>query len=104
GVDAVDLDAPAGRLLEPVDHAQRGRLAAARRPDEGYELALGHVERQVGHRRRGRAGEPLLDAVETDRSRLSGHGSPLSPPPATAPERRGRAPAPHWVLARMGEP
>ena len=30
---------PGGRLDHPVDHPQRGRLAAARRPDENGDLA-----------------------------------------------------------------
>ena len=38
----------AGRdRLEPGDHPQRGRLAAAGRPDEHQELAVGDVERQL---------------------------------------------------------
>ena len=35
-----DPDAAVGDLLEPGDHAQRRRLAAARRPDEHEELAV----------------------------------------------------------------
>ena len=44
---AVDRDLAARHLLEPGDHAQRGRLPAAGRPDEDQELALVHVEREA---------------------------------------------------------
>ena len=44
-------------LLEPRDHAQRRRLAAARRADEHEELAVARLERQV---------EDGLDAVVVD--------------------------------------
>ena len=37
---AADRDRPVGDVLEPGDHAQRGRLAAAGRPDEHEELAV----------------------------------------------------------------
>ncbi len=36
-----------GRILEPGDHPQRGRLAAARRAEQHEELAVGDLERQV---------------------------------------------------------
>ena len=36
---AVDADRPFGRPLEPADHPQRRRLAAARRPEQRVELA-----------------------------------------------------------------
>ena len=35
---------PVGDLLEPGDHAQQRRLAAARRADEDDELAVLHVQ------------------------------------------------------------
>ena len=41
-----DLQLTAGDRLEAGDHPQRRRLAAARRPDEDEELAVGDVERQ----------------------------------------------------------
>ena len=44
-----DRDRPVADLLEARDHAQRGRLAAARRPDEDEELAVLDVEREVLH-------------------------------------------------------
>src|SRR3546814_8536150 len=34
-----DQDAAAGRHLQPGDHAQRRRLAAAARPQQGHQLA-----------------------------------------------------------------
>ena len=33
-----------GDLLEPGDHSERRRFAAARRSDQGYELSLGDLE------------------------------------------------------------
>ena len=46
-------------LDQPVDHAQRGRLAAARRPDQHGDLALGHLEAQAADGRRRRPGKIL---------------------------------------------
>jgi hypothetical protein len=40
---AADLQRAAGDVLEPGDHAQGRRLAAARRPDEDHEFAVGDV-------------------------------------------------------------
>ena len=42
-----DQDPPVGHVLEPGEHAQRGRLAAARRADEHEELAVGDVDVEV---------------------------------------------------------
>ena len=65
---------PSEMLLEPSDHAQRGRLAAPGRPDEHEELAVVDVERQV---------EDGLDAVVVDLvdfvERDVSHGSPNPP-------------------------
>ena len=47
---AADPDLARGDLLEPGDHPERRRLAAARRADEHHELALGDVEVEVAHR------------------------------------------------------
>ena len=44
---AADLQLAAGDVLEPGDHPQRRRLAAARRPDQDHELAVGDVEVHV---------------------------------------------------------
>jgi len=43
-VAAVEDDPSARRQLEARDHSQRRRLAAARRPEQGEELARRHVE------------------------------------------------------------
>ena len=39
-----DLDLAAGDRLEPGDHAQQRRLAAARRTDQHAELAVGDLD------------------------------------------------------------
>ena len=44
---AADLQLAAGDVLQPRDHAQQRRLAAARRPDEDAELALRDVQVHV---------------------------------------------------------
>ena len=51
-VAAADRDRPRGHLLEPGDHAQERRLAAARGPDEHHELAVCDLERRRRRRRR----------------------------------------------------
>src|SRR5690606_11201281 len=61
---AVDEDRPRGRRLEPRDHAQGRRLAAARGAQEGEERALRDGEREVVDRREGR--EPLRDVLEDE--------------------------------------
>ena len=47
------LDAPGGRLVEPRDEVQQGRLAASGRAEQAHELAGGDVE---------------VDAVEHERA------------------------------------
>jgi uncharacterized protein YdiU (UPF0061 family) len=42
-----DPDVAAGDVLETSDHAQRRRLAAAGRPDEGHEFLVGDLEIDV---------------------------------------------------------
>ena len=64
--DAVaDADRPLRDRLEPGDHPQRGRLAAARRADEHHELPVGDVEVERAHRL-GAVGVDLPDVVEHD--------------------------------------
>jgi hypothetical protein len=41
---ATDRDLAAGDFLQPRDHAQRGRLAAARRADQHDEFLVGHFQ------------------------------------------------------------
>ena len=60
----VEQHAPGVELLEAEDRAQRRRLARARRPEDGEELAVGDVERDVVHGRH--AAEALADALEAD--------------------------------------
>ena len=44
---AVDLDGAGGDRFEPGDHAQKRGLAAAGRPDDDDELAVGDVDRHA---------------------------------------------------------
>jgi len=66
---AADRDAPGVVALQPGDHAQGRRLAAARRPEQGDELAVldGEVDRiDCLHR-----AEVPADRLQGD----AGHGS-----------------------------
>jgi hypothetical protein len=45
-----DADLALGNLLEPGDHPERRRLAAAGRPDQDHELPILRPEREVGDR------------------------------------------------------
>jgi hypothetical protein len=65
---AVEQDATVARLLEPRDHPQRRRLAAATRAEEREELARSEVERERAHRLE--VAEALGDAFEPDARRL----------------------------------
>ncbi len=53
---AADDDGAGGRLLEAGDHAQHGGLAAARRAEEGDELAARDIQVEILHHRRGAEG------------------------------------------------
>ena len=46
---AADQDLAAGDVLEPGDHAQRRRLAAARRAHQHHELVVGDIEVDAAH-------------------------------------------------------
>ena len=73
-------DRAVGRVLEPGDHPQRGRLAAARRPEQHEELLVGDVEGQVVDG--DDVAEPLRDVLERDPS----HGG--SPSAVSVSSRR----------------
>ena len=62
-VGPVEQDAALGRLLESGDHAERRRLPAAGRPEQGEELPPGDLEVDVVDRRH--LGEPLGQTDET---------------------------------------
>ncbi len=62
---ATDRDRPVRGALEAGEHAQRGRLAAAGRPDQDEELAVPDVEREVVDR--DDLAEQLVDVIEPDR-------------------------------------
>src|SRR5205814_7085317 len=63
---AADPDLAARDVLEPGDHAQGRRLAAARGADKGHELPVGDLEVDVLH---GMVQRPvvLVDVAQTDR-------------------------------------
>ena len=73
-----------GDLLEPGDHPQARRLAAARRPDEHHELAVADLEVEVRHgghvavllehviERHGRHGQPPARLSRSSRAHASG--------------------------------
>ena len=67
-----DPDRPARDRLQTGDHAQRGRLPAAGRADQDDELAVGHVQGEVGHCRRP-VSVHLGDVIHRD----LGQGAPL---------------------------
>ena len=56
-----------GRLLQPVQAAQQGRLARARRADDEHQLALGH--HQVDALQDVKGAEMLVDAARLDDGR-----------------------------------
>ena len=58
----VDADVARVRLLQPGDHAQRGRLAAAGGAEQHQELSVAHLEGEVVDGGRGLPGE-LLENV-----------------------------------------
>ena len=59
-----DPDHAVRDLFEPRDHPQEGRFAAAGRPDEHEELAVGDLQRDVVDG--GDRAESLRHAVERD--------------------------------------
>ena len=60
---SADSNLAAGHLLEPCDHAQRGRLAAPGRPDQDEELSFADFEAQAVYGEDVRA-ELLADVIE----------------------------------------
>ena len=85
-----DPDRALGRILEPRDHPERGRLPAARRPEQHEELVVLDLEVEVAHR--DDVAEALRDVVEHDPShrdvRLRGEGTSPGGPIGAAPRPR----------------
>ena len=69
---ARDADEALVGLLEPGEHAQRGRLAAPARTEQRQELTGFHFEVDVVHR--DGPAEPLGDVDDLDRTRFVAHG------------------------------
>ena len=76
-VVATEHDRAVGRLLEAGDHAQRGRLAAPGRAEQGEELA--RPDEQVEVVDRGERAEPLGDAAQLEVGPVVGPCRPLGP-------------------------
>ena len=95
-----DGDVALGDVDQAVDHLHRGRLAAARRPDEHADLARGHAQRELADGRRLAARIALRHRAELDRSRGAAwirHS--LHPSPPRGPERYTAASAPARLQA-----
>src|SRR5690606_33213187 len=71
-LDAIDGYAALGDVLEPCDHAQQGRLAAARRADDDHELPVGdlHVD-AVQHLL------AVIGLLERGKGQFTHHASPV---------------------------
>ena len=124
---AADLDAAAGRAVEPGEDVHQRRLARARRPHHGRQLAAGHVERHTaegidcGVALAVAAGDVLGDDDGSVPFHLSPFGSgiginprrdprpPRKLPSVSMAEKRylftpGPTPVPPEVLAALAEP
>src|SRR6266849_3542984 len=75
---AVDRDRPAADLLEPGEHPEKRRLAAARGTDEHHELAVRDVERNSVDDLR--PSERFLDIFERNRGHQIFTAPAVSPP------------------------
>src|SRR5262249_6867675 len=71
-VAALDRDRARVRLLEPGDHAQQRRLAAAARAEERRQLPARHRQRDVVER--GERAEALRDVEDGDSHQLVSFG------------------------------
>src|SRR5439155_18998289 len=87
----VDADVAVVERDETVDHLQRGRLAAARGPDEDAERSAGNPERELVQRMLLAARVALRHTVEHDLAggahavRFRIPASPIRPPAAISP-------------------
>ena len=90
-VALADQDRARVDLLEPGEHAQRGRLPGAGRTDEHHELAVRDVQVERVDRRRVRAGVDPRRLDEADVSHRPGSSSDVTRPTASASSCRSRA-------------
>src|SRR4029453_3561906 len=91
---AAETDAAGVGLFKAGDHPQRGRLAAARRPEQGQELARSDVEADVARRvdlALHAMGEALRYPLDMDAERVGGHVSTAGPPQGTDTPPSGAA-------------
>src|SRR5262249_57103034 len=86
-VEAVHDDLARRGLLQPVETAQQGRLAGARRTDHEYELALGYPE--VDALQDVQGAEILVQAARVDDRAV--HALAISDSAARAASDRSRA-------------
>ena len=70
---AVEQHLAVGRLVEPGDDAQQGRLAAAGRTEDGDEVVFLHVEVDRQQRLRALAARPVEDARHALDGQLGRH-------------------------------
>jgi hypothetical protein len=93
---AAQQDLAAARLFQAGQHAHQGRLAGARRPDDGEELALFDVEVDLLYRRE--AAEVLGQPGKSKNG--FGHVTLLFQEGAQIENRRGHSPKPRAVADR----
>jgi len=81
-----DQEVAAGNFLKSRDHAQRGGLAAAGRPEKGDELAFLDVEIEIHDRRR----PVLIDFADMSELKIKIHEWPVPYDAITRQGRKGR--------------
>jgi hypothetical protein len=89
---ALDRDGAAVRLDQAVGQPQQRGLARTGAADNGEELALGHLERDIVHRCHAPAVEAFCDVCVGDQGRC-GHGLYSSPSPGGGGIGRLRRPS-----------
>jgi hypothetical protein len=89
-VVAVERDGSGGRRLEAGEHAKQRRLAAAGRAEQGEDLALGDVDRDVVD---GAVAVELLDEVGNAKKSVVGHARARGKPAILQQDTEGVRPS-----------